>query len=301
MKKSLLFIAFNLLFCSFTAAQSFLEIDRIRKIQIAESNSEDVRKIFSDYQSKTSGDTDEFNKDGLKINANYSKGKCGDDDYFDLDIAGGKASDVGIYLKNPVKLKKIQSEFKKAGFNISQFVKERKYNDDDDTYVYHNKESGIGLESYRGKVDIIFLMPPSKYYSLMCNKEFSKRLSSTASIFDTPIEERRAPEGLPQFVNVTRLVLSKTEIFENCQNFDSKQNLNCKESKFVSVAISATNPNKYSLEYIYNVTGGKIIGTGKKVLWDLSDVKAGTYEIMAAADDGCGICGAVQRKTVTVK
>ncbi len=39
----------------------------------------------------------------------------------------------------------------------------------------------------------------------------------------------------------------------------------------------------------------RIIGKGKKVIWDLSNVKTGTYTITADADDGCGVCG----KTVT--
>lgn len=302
MKKSLLFITFNLLFCSVTVAQSFLEIDRVRKIKISESNSEDVRKIFSDYQLKPSSDTDEFSKDGLTINVNYSKGKCGDDDNFNLDIAQGKVIDIAIEPKKPVKLKKFQSELKKSGINISEFVKEKKYNNDDNYYVYHKKDLGMGLEVSYKKIDYVYFMPPQKYYSLMCDQEFAKRLSSTDSIFDVPFEERRAPEGLPQFIDVTKLILSKTDIFESCPNSDLNQKKNCSEkSKIISVSVSATNPNKYPLKYIYEVTGGKIIGTGRKVLWDLSDVKAGTYEIMAAADDGCGICGGVQRKTVTVK
>jgi hypothetical protein len=46
---------------------------------------------------------------------------------------------------------------------------------------------------------------------------------------------------------------------------------------------------------------GKIVGYGAKVVWDLTGVKAGTYTITAAANDGCGLCGKFVTKTVVVK
>lgn len=53
--------------------------------------------------------------------------------------------------------------------------------------------------------------------------------------------------------------------------------------------------------YDYKVSGGKIIGQGANVVWDLSGVKPGTYTITAAVDDGCGLCGKSIIRTVVVK
>jgi hypothetical protein len=68
----------------------------------------------------------------------------------------------------------------------------------------------------------------------------------------------------------------------------------------VSVKTTAEDPEGDVLTYSYTVSGGRIVGTGAKVYWDLSPVRPGTYTITAGADDGCGICGKTITKTVTV-
>jgi hypothetical protein len=55
------------------------------------------------------------------------------------------------------------------------------------------------------------------------------------------------------------------------------------------------------LTYNYTVSGGKIIGSGAEVIWDLSNALIGTYTITGGVDDGCGICGATKTKTVVIK
>ena len=60
------------------------------------------------------------------------------------------------------------------------------------------------------------------------------------------------------------------------------------KSEPVRVHIIATNPNSEVLTFYFHVSGGKIIGKGEKVIWDLSDVKPGTYTIIGVVDDGCG-------------
>lgn len=47
------------------------------------------------------------------------------------------------------------------------------------------------------------------------------------------------------------------------------------------------------------MTGGKIVGQGPNVIWDLSGVEPGTYTITAGVDDGCGVCG--KTKTMEIK
>ncbi len=71
-------------------------------------------------------------------------------------------------------------------------------------------------------------------------------------------------------------------------------------SMVIDVAVRALDPENDVLTYNYTVSGGRIIGSGANVKWDLSMVSPGTYTVTAGVDDGCGICGQTQTKTVTV-
>jgi hypothetical protein len=54
------------------------------------------------------------------------------------------------------------------------------------------------------------------------------------------------------------------------------------------------------LTYNYTVSGGRIVGQGANVSWDLTGAQPGTYTITAGVDDGCGVCGKTQTRTITV-
>ena len=101
--------------------------------------------------------------------------------------------------------------------------------------------------------------------------------------------ERFGPFEIVGMTNVTDVLLSKDQII-----------LNCSSEKTISVSTKATNENNDILLYNYALTGGKIIGNGEKVIWDLTGAKPGTYTITAATDNGCGLCGTTVTKTVTV-
>jgi len=68
----------------------------------------------------------------------------------------------------------------------------------------------------------------------------------------------------------------------------------------IDVATTAEDAENDVLKYSNTVSGGRIIGSGANVKWDLSGVHPGTYTITAGVDDGCGICGKTETKTVTV-
>jgi hypothetical protein len=63
----------------------------------------------------------------------------------------------------------------------------------------------------------------------------------------------------------------------------------------------AVDPEGDVLTYDYNITAGQIIGTGAKVVWNLTGVKSGTYSITVGVDDGAGIVGRTITKSITVK
>ncbi len=50
-------------------------------------------------------------------------------------------------------------------------------------------------------------------------------------------------------------------------------------------------PENNVVIYLYEISGGKIVGEGSKVIWDLSNVQTGTYTTTVRADDRCGKCG----------
>lgn len=89
--------------------------------------------------------------------------------------------------------------------------------------------------------------------------------------------------------SVVDLFLSSNELAD--RSFDRK----------ISVKTIAADPENDVLSYIYTVSGGKIIGKGAEVIWDLATASSGTYTINAAVDDGCGICGKTVTKTVIIR
>jgi hypothetical protein len=69
----------------------------------------------------------------------------------------------------------------------------------------------------------------------------------------------------------------------------------------VQVTTTAVDPENDVLTYNYTVTGGRITGQGANVTWDLTGAAPGTYTITAGVDDGCGVCGQTQTRTITVR
>lgn len=97
--------------------------------------------------------------------------------------------------------------------------------------------------------------------------------------------------------NVDRLNLSQNVIFANCDSEEKR----CSENKEkIEIWTEASDPHNDILTYEYIVSGGKIVGEGTNVIWDLSDVETGEYTITAGVDDGCGICGQTKTKKVFV-
>ena len=112
--------------------------------------------------------------------------------------------------------------------------------------------------------------------------------------------ERQA-EIVNKPANVTAVSLSDTEIKGGCQpGFQPREGQTCNESTSITVTTTAVDPENDVLTYNYTVSGGRIVGTGASVTWDLSGVAPGTYTITAGVDDGCGLCGQTQTQTITV-
>jgi len=111
----------------------------------------------------------------------------------------------------------------------------------------------------------------------------------------------RAKELVNQPASINSVTLSDSEITIGCQPGYKSASGSCDDSRSVSVATSASDPENDPLVYNYTVSGGRIVGSGANVTWDLSGVEKGTYTITTGVDDGCGVCGKTDTKTITVK
>jgi hypothetical protein len=106
------------------------------------------------------------------------------------------------------------------------------------------------------------------------------------------------PGTIKPFADVTDLEVEDSMVTLPCANGTD----GCSDKSTLSVKSTATSSDPTdTLLYNYTVSGGRIVGNGSNVSWDLSGAKAGTYTITSAVDNGCGLCGKTQTKTVTVK
>jgi hypothetical protein len=307
MKKFVFLAIMVLAASSFAFAHMPFGLDKVKEIKLLESNRDDVRKIFAAYKLETNEHRkyeDLFYTNDAEIEVVYSTGNCEDDEYEGLNIPKLKAVRISVSPKNPVKFTETEPIFSLIGTRRSKLKRERVYIDEENIYLYHNKDLGIGFYVVDGMVETIMFKPSKNFYYLMCDKKAAKRISVTSSWFSEPLKERvhivcRLPNNPPDVDNV---ILSLTEITASCFLSDAAQNKSCSDGvKVLTVFAVSKDPEGDVITYDYKVSGGKIIGQGEKVLWDLSDIKPGTYTITAATDDGCGFCGKSMTKTVVVK
>lgn len=118
-------------------------------------------------------------------------------------------------------------------------------------------------------------------------------------IFQLTMGRRNKVQGdVPrQLPDVTGITLSTRRIVIPCrEGFVPREGASCPDGTTINVSTSVSNPENDVLTYQHTVSGGRIIGQGSNVTWDLSGVRPGTYTITSAVSNGdCGFCG----KTVT--
>ena len=104
-----------------------------------------------------------------------------------------------------------------------------------------------------------------------------------------------------QFANVIDLKLSQGKLVAPCEpGRTPAHGQGISDNMIVDVRAVAVDAEEDVLAYNFQVSGGRVIGQGAHVSWDLTGVKPGMYSITAGVDDGCGICGATKTETVTV-
>lgn len=297
MKKIIVLIVFALAMYDFTSAQSPLaELDKVKEIKLLESNRDEVRKILADYDFDTSDNSsyyDWFSTKNARIEISYSSGNCADK-WEEWNVAEWKVTEIDISPKNSIQIKDF-------GIDYSKFRKEKEFKNVARQYVYHHKDSGIAFDVRDNEILSISLFPSKNNYQLLCNNEAVRKQFLSKSWFEDELKDRFKIIDKNYFADVVNLTLNRTEITTDCSSLDSTQNRGCSDDiKQVAIFTKAVDPENDVLTYNYEISGGKIIGQGANVVWDLSGVKPGTYTIKAGVDDGCGICGKTITKTVVV-
>lgn len=330
MKKLIFTTILTLTVCIFGHAQlKFPELDKTREIKLLQSNRKDVKRILKGFKHNKSEDKNyiqTFSNENAEIKITFSKGEgCGDEDSENIwNISEWKVVWIEIYPKIPLRFEDIRIQF-------SNFQKEQLYVNVKDIFVYSNKDLGIAFkvdekdvvekdeegvyensevnvveeeDVEEDNIETIFLFAPNGSQSLLCNNEKAEEYENfytNESFFTEPNLEKRYlnPTGNPAPI-IYKLELSTTEIIIGCTN--SAENESCSDnSREIKVKTSVNYGDNDILSYIYEVSGGKILGKGAEVVWDLTDVEPGTYTITVGVNDGCGICQPTKTETVVIK
>jgi len=260
-------------------AQTFsADLAKAKKIKLLEATHQDVTTVLGGDSPFNTQET--FFSESTDIHVLYSSGKCTSEathgvNENDWDVGEGKVGMIFISPKEPLTIDQL-------GIDYSHFRKEPFYRGRKDHQIYSDKRGGVAITISGDKVGWVVLFPTSARNSLLCNDDKIRKYYSKK-------EWKRDPQ--PKYAcilintppKIVDLVLEKTE------------------ERSISVGVRATDPENDVLTYVYAVTGGKIVGVGPNVLWDLSDVKPGVYSLTAAADDGSGPgAGKYLTKTVVV-
>lgn len=299
MRKIFAVVFFILTTCGFAFAQtSFPELEIAKEISLLRSTHRDVIRILREFDRDEDEDKDlyqSFYSDRAMVKVSFSTGDCSKESTFwnlpDWNVPEQTATKIVISFDDTTKLEDL-------GLNLSGFKKKLEDEDEEDSkeYVYYNEKAGIIVLTDEGEVEKIILHPPKKQIGYLCvNENNSEILSREMSFIDSIIQKESycILKNFPS--SVTELNLRTNGVFgckdENCA--DAK--------KEISVGTTAIDPENDVLIYNYAVTGGKIVGVGAQVVWDLASAAPGIYQITAGVDDGCGICGETKARKILLK
>jgi hypothetical protein len=302
---AILFLIMNI--TAFAQSLSF-ELDKIREIKMLGSTRDNVKRTLAGYKLKDDEDDESnsqtFSSGKMEIEISYTTGDCSDeaDETDEWNVAKGKVKLIEITFTDSVTLEDLQ-------IDLSDFKKEQYYANVEDKFAYYTTDLEITIHVEKEEIEKIVIMPALKKSSLLCKNEENEEVEklrkaySNKSIFLVLKLEDRVLRTDHFQVKVADLILSATEITASCSAVEPRQNKECSNSpRILNVSASSNMPEDEDwLVFIYTVSGGRIVGEGKDVMWDLSDVKPGTYTITAKVDDGCGVCGETKTKTVEVK
>lgn len=304
MKKFIICTIFILAICGFASAQMSprAALDKVKEIRLLEADRANVKEILSDFKLDDTDEEElyqEFSNETADIEIWYSSGNCGldsteieEEDEDDEDavkkwnVAQWKVTRIEITFDDEVKAEDI-------GYDLANYKKEQIYENRPDEFIYHDKNAGIAFETDEDEIEKIILYPSGSNSAMLCdNNKKERKFYSVESWFGDSKLENRVIYNESPMASVTDLTLSQTEVLADCSNAKNKSPSN--GVKKIEVSTLALDSENDVLTYVYKVSGGKIVGEGANVVWDLTGVKPGDYIITAGVDDGCGVCGTTQ-------
>ena len=282
LKQAFLLFAAFFLFGSFAIGQyQERALERARSVKMLIDDREAVRKIFHDFNLEDSDETsDEFSFGDTQVEVTYSSGDC-EDSHAVWDVISGRV--VAIQIDD-----EIGGTLLGLRIDGSKLVNEKMFADDENQFLLHSKVEGIAFRVRENKVRGITVFPSVRSKAKICKSDFAKDFVVEKSWFGKVKIEDRSRVIFCPVANVTDLELSHSEFAAFAV-------------KVIDVTTTAVDPEDDPLVYVYTVNGGRVVGTGPKVKWDLTGVRPGTYTITAGVDDGCGICGQTKTRTVVVR
>lgn len=129
--------------------------------------------------------------------------------------------------------------------------------------------------------------------SLCCVIIFALASDSLAQkkVKNVPPPEKKMEE----YVGVESIALEKDSAFTHCPNH-KRVSSECSEDQLqIQIKTIAKGAEENGLKYYYFVTGGKIIGEGANVVWDLTKTRIRNYSITVAL----GKDSVIKGKTIT--
>lgn len=283
--RQLIFVLIALVaFSAFTFGQyQDRALERARSVKMLTDDREAVRKIFLDFNLDRSDLTsDEFSFGETEVEVTYSSGECDEDEDEVWNVPSGKIVKVEIWDRGDWKLDDLKT-------SVASFEKEQMYAGAEDQMIYHSKREGIAIAMVEDEIDRFILFPSVATKAKTCKSKYAKEFIAHKSWFGSKkLEDRVVCDLINLHANVTGLDLSHSEI-------------SAVTARLVEVTTVAVDPENDILTYNYTVTGGRIIGAGAKVEWDMTGVRPGTYTITAGVDDGAGVIGQTKSMTAVVK
>ena len=300
MKKLVACVVFCLALSVCAASQSkFPELEKVKKIKLLESTREDVKRIFGDDDEDS--EADNYSTDDIGIEFSYSEGECSEDSEEEWNVPEGKVTRILVRFDGTVTPQDLKLDLSKFE-RITEFEDEEEDDEEEITdYIYYDKDKGVGYEISNGEVDKIKFVPAIENYPALCRVNNPKEYKTAKEWFIKEIRKRPIIDDVKPFAHVRELILSKNELFTDCPNAAAEGKIASDYFK-IEIATKAESPDPTDvLTYNYTVSGGKIVGRGTNVTWDLSGVKPGRYTITAGVDNGCGVCGETKTEMVVVR
>lgn len=292
MKKIIAFLFLVSAMCISAFAQPLIsEFNKAKELKLLESTREDVKRILADYEHDTDEDEDYkqyFSTKNAEVKITLASGDCSDGSEY-WNVPKWTVTKIQITLENAINLKDFN-------FDFSSYKKEIEDEESPETFNYHDKDAGILFAVNENEIEEVIIYPTKSKINFLCDNESTSELISGEKDFFDIIYDPIICGPMP---GVENLILNKNEIIR-CKK--SAKNKKCFDNDMkISVTAQTFDSEIDQLVYGYTVSGGKIVGSGKQVTWDLTDVQPGIYTITAGVDDGCGFCGKTKTEEVVVK